>query len=183
VQSSAAPRGSPWTRGTDHRETCIQYLWFAAEEIPDGATEFKCAPPIRNTANREALWAALEDGSIDLVATDHSPCPPEMKGRDEGRWDLAWAELPPRTCVAVMWTAMERRGMDFNKGMEQIAAWMSAGPAKLAGLNGRKGALVAGADADFVVFDPVGPWTSQKRTCISATSSRLIWVQSCAGKS
>jgi allantoinase len=153
--AEARGRGVPITV-----ETCIQYLWFAAEEIPDGATEFKCAPPIRNTANREALWAALEDGSIDLVATDHSPCPPEMKGRDEGRWDLAWGGIANLgLALPVMWTAMERRGMDFNKGMEQIAAWMSAGPAKLAGLNGRKGALVAGADADFVVFDPVGPWT------------------------
>ena len=153
--AEARGRGVPITV-----ETCIQYLWFAAEEIPDGATEFKCAPPIRNTANREALWAALEDGSIDLVATDHSPCPPEMKGRDEGRWDLAWGGIANLgLALPVMWTAMERRGMDFNKGMEQIAAWMSARPAKLAGLNGRKGALVAGADADFVVFDPVGPWT------------------------
>ena len=75
--AAARKRGVPVTV-----ETCAQYLWFAAEDIPDGATEFKCAPPIRDTANREKLWRALEDGQIDMVTTDHSPCPPEMKHRD-----------------------------------------------------------------------------------------------------
>jgi allantoinase len=82
--AEARMRGVPVTV-----ETCVQYLWFAGEEIPDGATEFKCAPPIREMANRDALWAALEEGLIDMVTTDHSPCPPAMKRRDEGRWDLA----------------------------------------------------------------------------------------------
>jgi allantoinase len=141
-------------------ETCVQYLWFAADEIPDGATEFKCAPPIRSAANREALWAALETGLIDLVATDHSPCPPAMKRRDEGRWDLAWGGIASLgLALPVLWTAMERRGMDLNKGMERAAAWMSSGPAKLAGLTGHKGALIAGADADIAVFNPDVAWT------------------------
>ena len=86
--AAARGRGVPITV-----ETCAHYLWFAAEEIPDGATEYKCAPPIRNADNREALWKALEEGLIDMVTTDHSPCPPAMKRRDEGRWDLAWGGI------------------------------------------------------------------------------------------
>jgi allantoinase len=152
--AEARARGVPITV-----ETCVQYLWFAAEEITDGATQFKCAPPIRSAANRDALWAALEDGLIDLVATDHSPCPPEMKRREEGRWDLAWGGIASLgLALPVMCTALLRRGTDLNNGMERIAQWMSAGPAKLAGLTGCKGALVAGADADFVVFNPNAMW-------------------------
>ncbi len=86
--ADARDRGVPLTV-----ETCTHYLWFAAEEISDGATEFKCAPPIRNAANREALWNALESGLIDMVTTDHSPCLPAMKRREEGRWDLAWGGI------------------------------------------------------------------------------------------
>ena len=132
-------------------ETCVHYLWFAAEEIPDGATEFKCAPPIRNAENRAALWAALNEGLIDMVTTDHSPCPPAMKGREEGRWDLAWGGIASLgLALPVLWTAMARRGI----GIEKLGQWMAAAPAGLAGLSGRKGTLAAGADADFVVFNP-----------------------------
>jgi allantoinase len=153
--AEARDRGVPITV-----ETCVQYLWFAAEQIPDNATEFKCAPPIRGAANREVLWGALENGLIDLIATDHSPCPPEMKRQDEGRFDLAWGGIASLgLALPVMWTAMKLRGIDLNKGMERLAAWMSAGPAKLAGLAGRKGVLAAGADADFAVFDPDAAWT------------------------
>jgi allantoinase len=153
--ADARSRGVPVTV-----ETCVQYLWFAAEEIPDGATEFKCAPPIRNKANREALWAALEEGSIDMVATDHSPCPPAMKRREQGRWDLAWGGIASLgLALPVMWTALERRGTGLKTGMERLGKWMGAGTARLAGLTGRKGALESGADADFVVFDPDAAWT------------------------
>ena len=132
-------------------ETCTQYLWFAAEEIADGATEFKCAPPIRSAANREGLWAALETGLIDMVTTDHSPCPPAMKRLEEGRWDLAWGGIASLgLALPVLWTGMYTRGI----GMERIGEWMAAAPAKLAGLKGRKGALADGADADLVAFDP-----------------------------
>jgi len=86
--ADARRRGFPITV-----ETCTQYLWFAAEELPDGATEYKCAPPIRDAANREALWNALETGLIDMVTTDHSPCPPAMKQRETGRWILPGAAL------------------------------------------------------------------------------------------
>jgi len=140
-------------------ETCVQYLWFAAEGIPDGATEFKCAPPIRGKANRDALWTALEDGLIRMVTTDHSPCPPQMKRRDEGRWDLAWGGISSLgLALPVMWTALEMRGTGLKAGMERIGRWMGAATARLAGLSGRKGALVAGADADLVVFDPDALW-------------------------
>jgi allantoinase len=137
-------------------ETCTHYLWFAAEEIADGATEFKCAPPIRDAQNREALWDALTGGLIDMVATDHSPCPPAMKEREDGRWDLAWGGIASLgLALPVLWTAMARRGISI----ERLGEWMAAMPAKLAGLRGRKGSLTVGADADFVVFDENARWT------------------------
>ena len=153
--ANARQRGLPITV-----ETCVQYLWFAAEQIPDGATEFKCAPPIRSAANREALWDALRTGLIDMVATDHSPCPPAMKRREEGRWDLAWGGIASLgLALPVLWTAMQHRNFAPNSDIENIAQWMSAAPARLAGLSGRKGTLVVGADADFAVFDPDAEWT------------------------
>jgi len=137
-------------------ETCAQYLWFAAEDIPDGATEFKCAPPIRRKANREGLWRALEGGLIDMVTTDHSPCPPELKRREEGRWDKAWGGIASLgLALPVLWTGMKQRGV----GIGRIGEWMAGAPARLAGLVGRKGVLAPGADADLVVFDPEAAWT------------------------
>jgi allantoinase len=137
-------------------ETCPQYLWFAAEEIPDGATEYKCAPPIRSAANREALWQALTEGVIDMVATDHSPCPPELKHRDSGRFDQAWGGIASLgLALPVVWTGLHQRG----GGLELLAKWMASEPARLAGLTGQKGALAAGYDADIVVFEPDTEWT------------------------
>ncbi|HEY1985769.1 MAG TPA: allantoinase AllB [Terracidiphilus sp.] len=157
--AEARKRGVPITV-----ETCTQYLWFAAEEIPDGATEFKCAPPIRRAENREALWGALADGVIDMVATDHSPCPPEMKRRDECRWDQAWGGIASLgLALPVMWTAMMRRGLGSVESLEHLGQWMAAAPAKLAGLAGRKGAFKEGADADIVVFDPDCAWTVDEK--------------------
>lgn len=136
-------------------ETCPHYLFFTAEEIPDGATELKCAPPIRSGQNCELLWKALEEGLIDMVVTDHSPCQPEMKRREEGRWDLAWGGIASLgLALPVVWTAMRQRAIKIDR----IRQWMAAAPARLAGLAGRKGALVAGADADFAVFDPDASW-------------------------
>jgi allantoinase len=149
--ADARKRGVPITV-----ETCAQYLHFAAEDILDGATEFKCAPPIRNRANREALWAALAEGILDFVVTDHSPCPPKMKRREEGRWDLAWGGIASLgLALPILWTGMKERGI----ALERVSEWMAAGPARLAGFSGEKGALAAGADADFVVFDPDQVWT------------------------
>jgi allantoinase len=149
--TEARQRGVPITV-----ETCTQYLHFAAEDIPDGATEYKCAPPIRTRENCEALWHALAAGVIDFVVTDHSPCPAELKRREEGRWDLAWGGVASLgLALSVLWTGMHHRGL----GLERLAQWMATGPAHLAGFDGRKGALAVGADADFIVFDPDARWT------------------------
>jgi allantoinase len=137
-------------------ETCPHYLWFDADGIPDGATEYKCAPPIRRAANREKLWKALEEGWIDFVATDHSPCPPEMKHLIEGRFDKAWGGIASLgLALPVLWTGMHERGI----ALERIATWLAEKPAELAGLRGRKGVLAPGADADFVVFASDAEWT------------------------
>ncbi len=131
-------------------ETCPHYLHLCAEEICDGATEFKCAPPIRSAANREGLWEGLRDGTIDLVATDHSPCPPEMKRAEDGRFDVAWGGIASlSTALPVMWTEACARGF----GLSDVARWMSTGPAALAGL-ARMGGLAPGMDANLALFAP-----------------------------
>jgi allantoinase len=131
-------------------ETCPHYLTFAAEEIADGATEFKCAPPIRDAAERDALWHGLLDGDIDLVASDHSPCPVAMKG-DSGDFFAAWGGIASlQLALAAVWTGASRRGAS----VERIAHWMSAAPARLAGLDSRKGKLARGYDADIMVWNP-----------------------------
>lgn len=131
-------------------ETCPHYLTFCAEEIADGATLHKCAPPIRSAENREELWMGLRNGVIDLVATDHSPCPPEMKKLQEGDFRTAWGGIASLSvALPVMWTEALRRGF----GLTDIAKWMAEGTAKLAGIGSHKGKIAAGMDADFVVFD------------------------------
>ncbi|SOD02194.1 allantoinase [bacterium JGI 053] len=132
-------------------ETCPHYLHFDAEDVPDGATEMKCAPPIRGAANREDLWTALGAGWIDLVATDHSPCPPEMKLRDAGDFMRAWGGIASlQLGMAAVWRNARERGYT----PAHLARWMSAGPARLAGLDARKGAIARGFDADLAAFDP-----------------------------
>jgi allantoinase len=132
-------------------ETCPHYLTFAAEEIPDGATEFKCAPPIRSRDNAERLWEALGAGLISLVASDHSPSPPEMKCRDTGDFLRAWGGIASlQLSLSVVWTEARRRG----HSLADLAEWMCAAPARLAGLEQRKGAIAAGRDADLVVWKP-----------------------------
>jgi allantoinase len=131
-------------------ETCPHYLHLSAEAIPAGATLFKCAPPIRSATNREKLWEGLREGTIDLVATDHSPCPPEMKRLEEGDFGKAWGGIAGLSlALPLMHTEAWRRGF----GLMEIARWMAEGPAKLAGCAGRKGRIAAGYDADFVAFD------------------------------
>ncbi|HJZ65946.1 MAG TPA: allantoinase AllB [Candidatus Acidoferrum sp.] len=132
-------------------ETCPHYLAFGAEEIPNGATLYKCAPPIRSVENREKLWTGLKEGVIDLVATDHSPCPHEMKKPEEGSFRTAWGGIAGLSvALAVMWTEAVKRGF----GLQDIAKWMAEGPAKLAGFSASKGKIAAGMDADFTVLDP-----------------------------
>jgi allantoinase len=130
-------------------ESCPHYLHFAAEEIRDDGLEWKCAPPIRGRAHRDRLWAALAAGDLDLVASDHSPCPPAMKAGD---WFSAWGGIASlQLGLPVMWNEARARGF----GPERIAQWMATAPARLAGLE-RKGAIAVGHDADLVVWDPDG---------------------------
>jgi len=132
-------------------ETCPHYLTFAAEEIADGATEFKCAPPIRERENLEKLWAALGDGTIDLIATDHSPCPPAMKLSDEGDFIHAWGGIASlQLSLPAVWTEAAARGY----AVPHLAAWLCRGPARLAGLERRKGTIAVGCDADLLIWNP-----------------------------
>lgn len=148
---SARAQGLPVTV-----ETCPHYLHFEADQIADGATQYKCAPPIRSRPNRERLWQGLRDRAIDMVVTDHSPCPPEMKGGGKGSFHSAWGGIASLSmALPVMWTEGSRR--DFS--LVDIARWMAEQPARLAGCDGRKGRIAAGGDADFVVFDPDAEFT------------------------
>jgi allantoinase len=132
-------------------ETCPHYLCLEAEQIPDGATEYKCAPPIREHHNREALWRGLLDGTIDFVITDHSPCTPELKLPAEGDFQRAWGGIASLSLgLAAVWTEAKQRGAT----LEQLARWMSTAPARFAGVAGKKGSIARGHDADFVVWDP-----------------------------
>jgi allantoinase len=131
-------------------ETCPHYLHFQAEAISRRATQFKCAPPIRGAENREQLWSALKDGTIDLVATDHSPCPPAMKRFAEGNFQTAWGGITGLSvALPVMYTEARARGFSLT----DIARWMAEAPAKLVGCQLQKGKIAAGYDADLVVFD------------------------------
>jgi allantoinase len=132
-------------------ETCPHYLTFAAEEIPDGATAFKCAPPIRGRGHRERLWKGLAAGAVDLIATDHSPAPPALKRLDDGDFVRAWGGIASlQLGLAAVWTGASARGLP----MQMLARWLSASPARLAGLSGQKGAIAPGRDADLVIWDP-----------------------------
>jgi allantoinase len=131
-------------------ETCPHYLYFAAEQVPDGATEFKCCPPIRDAVNREALWRGLEAGVIDCVVSDHSPCPPELKAPGSGDFGAAWGGIASlQLSLSAVWTAARRRG----RTLDDVVRWMATAPAALAGLPA-KGSLTVGHDADLVAFDP-----------------------------
>jgi allantoinase len=140
-------------------ETCPHYLFFAAEEVPPGHTEFKCCPPVRYAVNREALWRALGDGAIDGVVSDHSPCTPPLKGLTEaggagGDFRTAWGGISSlQLGLSVVWSVARRRGFS----LADVSRWMSAFPASLAGLPS-KGRIAVGCDADFIAFDPDAAW-------------------------
>jgi len=131
-------------------EVCPHYLTFSAEEIPDGATPFKCSPPIRETVNRDRLWKGLEQGVLDLVVSDHSPCTAAMKEMESGDFGSAWAGVTSlQLSLPAVWTQASRRGLSLT----QVAVLMGERPARLAGLP-RKGRISVGCDADFCVFAP-----------------------------
>jgi len=131
-------------------ETCPHYLVFSAEEVPDGATQFKCCPPIREAANRERLWSGLADGTIDCVVSDHSPCTPDLKRLEDGDFGAAWGGIASlQLGLPAVWTQARPRGF----GLEQLVRWMAQRPAQIAGL-GQKGAIEPGRDADFCVLAP-----------------------------
>src|ERR1022692_3910679 len=156
-------------------ETCPHYLYFAAEQVPDGATEFKCCPPIRDAVNREALWRGLEAGVIDCVVSDHSPCPPELKSRGSGDFGIAWGGIASlQLGLSAVWTVARRRG----RSLDDVVRWMAAAPASLAGLTA-KGRLAPGCDADLVAFDPdesyvVDPARLQHRHPITPYAGRTL---------
>jgi allantoinase len=137
-------------------ETCPHYLVFAEDEIAEGDTRFKCAPPIRGRQSRDALWRALRSGDIDLVATDHSPAPPSLKRIEDGDFVQAWGGIASlQIGLAAVWTSAAERGGT----VADLARWMSSAPASLAGLQRRKGAIAEGLDADIIVWDPEARWT------------------------
>ncbi|WP_438854552.1 allantoinase AllB [Agromyces sp. M3QZ16-3] len=133
-------------------ETCPHYLVLTAEDVPDGATAFKCCPPIRGATNRDALWQALEDGVIDAIVSDHSPAPASVKFAGDGDFAVAWGGIASlQLGLPVVWTEARRRGIR----LERVVEWMSAGPARLIGLDGAgKGGIREGADADLAILAP-----------------------------
>ena len=142
----AKQKGLPLTA-----ETAQHYLYFCAEEIKDGQTQFKCAPPIRNKANNNQLWKALQNGILDFVATDHSPATPDLKETISGNFLKAWGGIASlQIALPVLWTAAKQR----NIGVVHIAKWLSENPAKLIGLEHKKGRIEKGYDADLVIWNP-----------------------------
>jgi allantoinase len=132
-------------------ETCPHYLHFDAEEIPEGATEFKCCPPIRERLNREALWQGLADGTIDMIVSDHSPCPGNMKLGDKGDFMNAWGGIASlQLRLPIVWTEARQRGFKLH----HVSRWLCARPAAQVSLGSRKGAIAPGFDADIVIWKP-----------------------------
>jgi len=132
-------------------ETCPHYLTFCAEDIPDRRVDFKCAPPIRGRHHREALWQGLDDGVLGLIVTDHSPAPADVKRIADGDFLAAWGGIASlQLALPVVWTEARARGFSI----EDLSRWMSAAPARLAGLDGWKGRIASGYAADLVIWDP-----------------------------
>lgn len=132
-------------------ETCPHYLHFTAETVPPRATEFKCCPPIRESDNRGRLWQGLADGTIDMVVSDHSPCPASMKLRETGDFMAAWGGIASlQLRLPVVWTEARRRGFSLR----ELTNWLCLNPARQVSLASRKGAIAPGFDADIVIWNP-----------------------------
>ncbi|MFE6916148.1 allantoinase AllB [Streptomyces rubiginosohelvolus] len=153
-------------------ESCPHFLTLTAEEVPDGATEFKCCPPIREAANQDTLWAGLADGTIDCIVSDHSPSTADLKTPD---FATAWGGISSlQLGLPAIWTEARRRGHT----LDDVARWMSAAPAELAGLS-KKGAIEAGRDADFAVLDAdaaftVDPARLEHRNRVTAYAGKTL---------
>src|SRR5215213_9203508 len=142
-------------------ETCPHYLHLAAEEVPAGATEFKCCPPIRERDNREELWDGLKDGTIGLIVSDHSPCPGEMKLRESGDFMKAWGGIASlQLRLPVVWTEARRRGFSLL----DMTRWLCGNPAQQVSCETRKGAIAVGRDADLVIWKPDEQFTVNAST-------------------
>jgi allantoinase len=142
-------------------ETCPHYLAFSSHTIRRGATEYKCAPPVRDSLNQKGLWRALERKTLDFVVSDHSPSPPAMKCRGTGDFVRAWGGISSlQLGLPILWTQLSGR----NYSLEHLVRWMCSGPARLAGLEGHKGAIAAGYDADVVVWNPEKRFVVKSRT-------------------
>ncbi len=158
-------------------ETCLHYLTFTAEEIADGATHYKCAPPIRERENQAKLWEGLTHGTLSMVVSDHSPCTPALKVPETGDFARAWGGIASlQLGLSVLFTESKARG----HSLEQMFSWNSTAPAALAGLSSRKGALRAGFDADFVVWDDaarftVSPAEIRHRHKVTPYAGRTLW--------
>jgi allantoinase len=158
-------------------ETCPHYLHFMAETIPAGATEFKCCPPIREAKNREELWRGLEDGTIGIIVSDHSPCPASMKLQDSGDFLGAWGGIASlQLRLPVIWTEAAKRGFSFR----ELTNWLSNGPARQVTLEHRKGSIATGFDADLVIWNPdrkfeVDPSALLHRHKISPYSNETLY--------
>ncbi|MGW6196300.1 allantoinase AllB [Kribbella sp. NPDC055110] len=140
-------------------ETCPHYLSFAAEDIPDGATQYKCCPPIREASNRELLWEGLRDGTIDQVVSDHSPSTIDLKHLDTGDFGTAWGGIASlQLGLPAVWTEARRRGF----ALSDVVRWMAAAPAAQTGLT-TKGGIEIGYDADFCVLAPDETFTVDAR--------------------
>ncbi len=141
-------------------ETCPHYLFFASGSIRNGRTEYKCAPPIRDSQNNKKLWGGLDKGVIDFVVSDHAPAPPAMKCLDSGDFLKAWGGISSlQLGLPAMWTKM--RAQKYS--LQQLVRWMSAGPARLAGLDKHKGAIAKGYDADMVIWNPEKSFSVQPK--------------------